>query len=99
MTHTGDYVMSAQKDGSAEFGSVGKKYGQKTVTLSISEMPSHTHAQYVSANSGGSALRNDYVSDTRGFIYDQGVNTGAAGGGGAHLNIQPSISTLLVIRT
>ena len=44
-------------------------------------MPAHVHAQNISANSGGPALRCDYASDVNGFIYPQGINTGETGGG------------------
>lgn len=55
--------------------------GETSHTLTVNEMPSHTHPQNVSANSGGSALRCDYVSDIRGLSYPQGINTSATGGG------------------
>lgn len=55
--------------------------GETSHKLTVNEMPSHTHPQNVSANSGGSALRCDYASDVRGHSYPQGVNTGATGGG------------------
>lgn len=47
-------------------------------------MPVHTHAQYVTANTGGPAVRCDYASDARGLLYPQGINTGEAGGGQAY---------------
>lgn len=55
--------------------------GEASHKLTVNEMPSHTHPQNVSANSGGSALRCDYVSDIRGQSYPQGIDTNATGGG------------------
>ncbi|MDB5160348.1 MAG: hypothetical protein JWO99_611 [Candidatus Saccharibacteria bacterium] len=75
----------------AEFNSIGEKYGEKSHTITLNEIPSHSHAQNVSANSGGSAIRNDYSSDGAGGSYAQGVNTNGAGGGAASNVIQPSI--------
>ena len=75
----------------AEFNSMGEKYGEKSHTITVNEIPSHSHAQNVTANSGGTAIRNDYSSDGAGGIYAQGVNTNSAGGGGASNVIQPSI--------
>lgn len=75
----------------SEFNSMGEKYGEKSHTITVNEIPSHTHGQNISANSGGSAIRNDYSSDGAGGSYAQGVNTNAAGGGGASNIIQPSI--------
>ncbi|MDB5179401.1 MAG: hypothetical protein JWN12_33 [Candidatus Saccharibacteria bacterium] len=75
----------------AEFNTIGEKYGEKSHTVTLNEIPSHSHAQNVSANTGGSAVRNDYSSDGAGGSYPQGVNTNTAGGGAASNVIQPSI--------
>ncbi len=81
-----------------EFNALGKKFGGKTHVLTAAEMPSHAHDQMVTALSGGSAIRNDYSSDGNGDIYTQGVSTNAAGGSGAHNNIQPSIALYFYIK-
>jgi len=81
-----------------QFDTIGEKSGEKTHIMAIGEMPSHAHAQYVSANSGGSAVRKDYVSDNSGGIYAQGVNTGLAGSSSAYSVIQPSITKMFAIK-
>jgi len=81
-----------------QFDTIGEKSGEKTHIMTIGEMPSHAHAQYVSANSGGSAVRKDYVSDNTGGIYAQGVNTGSAGSSSAYNVIQPSITKMFAIK-
>ncbi len=75
----------------AEFNTIGEKYGEKTHTMSLAELPAHSHEQYVTANSGGTAVRNDYSADAAGGLYPQGINTSSTGGGAARNNIQPSI--------
>ena len=82
-----------------EFETVEKTGGEKTHKLTVSEMPAHSHRQYVTANSGGSGIRNDYNADARGGLYDQGINTGSAGGNGAHNNLQPYITVYMWKRT
>lgn len=88
-----------QNPADAEFNTMGEKYGEKTHIMTIAEMPSHSHAEYITANSGGSAVRNDYAADASGGVYDQGIQTGNAGSGQAQNVIQPSIVKLSVIKT
>ena len=53
-------------------------------TISYNQMPVHSHAQYVTANSGDPAIvRKDYSADSGSAgaaQYPQGCNTGNAGG-------------------
>ena len=37
--------MSGYKPGSAQFGSIGAVFGEKSHTQTVAEMPSHTHIQ------------------------------------------------------
>ena len=75
----------------AEFNTIGEKYGEKTHQIGLGEMPSHNHQQYVTANTGGTAVRNDYVRDGNGPSYSQGVTTNATGSYSSYNVIQPSI--------
>lgn len=76
----------------------GSTGGEATHTLTIDEMPTHSHAQYVTANSG-SGIRKDYNTDANCDKYPQGVNTGDAGGGQAHNNMPPYLAVYVWKRT
>lgn len=68
-------------------GSVNQYTGNTgSTTLTINQIPSHNHKQYVTAgNPGGTGNRLDYSSDYSGATaYEQGINTGSAGGGQGH---------------
>jgi hypothetical protein len=75
----------------SDFSTTGKTGGAKTHTLTVSEMPSHTHP--ISTGGGGNASQTvgqliDGVSEGIGILKP----TNLAGGGQPHNNLQPYVS-------
>ncbi len=85
-------VVAGLDDEQTEFNGIGKTGGAKTHTLSINEMPNHTHS--------GSAL--EYSIEGRPLVNGAGGVTpttlGSTGGGQAHNNLQPYITMRYLIR-
>jgi hypothetical protein len=75
----------------SDFNTAEGTGGAKTHTLTIAEMPAHTHP--VQIMSGGSETANGGNSNS-----SQGT-TGSTGGGGAHNNLQPYITVYMWKRT
>jgi microcystin-dependent protein len=94
-----------------EFNTLGKTGGEKTHTLSTSEMPSHSHTPIVSQDGGvtnrGAAMagtssqlvRNDALSTytLAGNIYPLVIED--TGGGTAHNNLQPYLTVNYIVKT
>ena len=80
----------------------GQNLGEYTHKLTVSEMPSHNHAQYVLSNpdTGSFSGRKDYNGDYSNMTaYVQGVPTGLSGGDNYHNNIQPYTTVYMYKRT
>ena len=85
-------VLVGIDEGDGDFNTPNKTGGAKTHTLTVDQIPPHSHAQYVTANNGTPAIRRDYSSDGGSVPYPQGINTGNTGGGQAHNNLQPYVT-------
>lgn len=84
----------------SDFKTVEKTGGEKEHTLTVVEMPSHTHAQYVTSdNQAGGGIRVDYTKDGTSLPYLQGIDTGSSGENQPHNNLQPYITCYMWKRT
>ncbi len=81
--------------GQTEFDANGEIGGEKAHTLTIPEMPSHTHT--FTARQSGSP--DQCPTSTGRFVTAALATTDSAGGGGAHNNLQPYIVVYRWVRT
>ncbi len=92
----GTSVLTSVTVGMIEGNVIGNSGGTQAVTLSVAQIPSHTH-EIKTAGAGGTdpATYPDRSNDTA----DGGYATSATGGGGAHSNIPPALIVNFVIKT
>jgi len=83
------------KAASGTFDTLNEELGSETHTLTVNELPSHTH---------DSLLHTAAANNADKTYAEQGnssapLNTGATGGGAAHANLQPSVTVYMWKRT
>jgi hypothetical protein len=77
-----------------EFDTVEEVGGSKTVTLSVAQTPAHQHRMgWTNEGAAGSGYGTLMRPDTQSTPYN--YYSAATGGGGAHTNLQPYITTYL----
>jgi hypothetical protein len=93
-------VMVGLDAGQAEFNTLGQTGGTKTHTLTVNEIPSHSHTTVVNLYNPDTSNNTPAVSNNanNSGTFDP-ITDGATGGGQAHNNLQPYIVVYMWKRT
>jgi hypothetical protein len=93
-------VLVGLDSGQTEFDTVKETGGAKTHTLTVPEIPGHTHViTSQTATTGGATSYEHGTLDTSSAEAEATEVTGSTGGGGAHNNLQPYIVVHMWERT
>ena len=84
-----------------EFDTAEETGGSKTHTLTVSEIPAHTHNQgsHDSSAGDGGAYNTEFIRDHSDTANGPNVESSSTGGGQAHNNLQPYIVVYMWKRT
>lgn len=98
----GKVIAGRHNLGEAQFDAIGKIYGTLQETLTVDQMPAHTHKSvrhaYI-ANQGWDGATRTALPAMDNFGVHPGIDSGqSAGGGQSHNNIQPTLVLRWVIK-
>ena len=93
----GGRVLVGQDAGDTDFDTLQETGGAKTHTLSVNEIPSHTHTIDLRGNGENENVQTPSASDNS--DPNMTATTDATGGGAAHNNLQPYIVVKMWRRT
>ena len=91
-------VLVGLDSGDTDFDTVEETGGEKTHTLTAGEMPVHAHAENAPSSASSGAMKFGIDPNASG-TQAAGLDTGNAGSGGAHNNLQPYIGAYFWKRT
>lgn len=92
-----NYVVVGMSD-DTDINAIGKKYGEKEVTLTVNEMPAHTHGI---SGDGNITYANGFptlMGNPDGENNGNWKPTDSTGGGEPHNNMQPSMAMVFIIK-
>ena len=87
------------KAGSGTFDTLDENIGDETTTLTVANLPAHTHTNNVSTSQGMFDGGNPAYGGSYGLTTAGSVASSSTGGGTAHTNLQPSVTVYMWKRT
>lgn len=89
-------VMVGLNGADTDFDTAEEIGGAKTHTLTVAEMPAHTHTNFGTVTADTGVTKRELTNEASGT---NNVDSGSTGGGGAHNNLQPYIVVYMWKRT
>jgi len=87
------------KQSSGTFDTLDESLGSETTTLTVANLPAHTHTNNVSTSVANFAGGNPAYGGSNGLTTAGSVASGSTGSGTAHNNLQPSVTVYMWKRT
>lgn len=87
-----NYVVVGMSD-DTDINAIGKKYGEKEVTLTVDEIPPHSHGYNRPISTQNVTTGNYSIKN-----WIENAQTNSTGGGQPHNNMQPSMAMVFIIK-